>query len=93
MPHTRSERYLTTPPREGRPARTLRPDDLKQRMQEENEREETIRQQLQVETLFEKQQPKLSPNEVIEVAKSLKENWSFLEPDHKKMIMQTLFSP
>ncbi|TRY24426.1 hypothetical protein FOI68_17435 [Brevibacillus sp. LEMMJ03] len=61
-------------------------------MQEENEREETIRQQLQVETLFEKQQPKLSPNEVIEVAKSLKENWSFLEPDHKKMIMQTLFS-
>ncbi|WP_019123733.1 hypothetical protein [Brevibacillus massiliensis] len=67
-------------------------DDLKQRMQEENEREETIRQQLMAGPLLDKQQAKLSPNEVMEVAKSLKENWSFLEPNHKKLIMQTLFS-
>ncbi|MET3292548.1 UNVERIFIED_CONTAM: hypothetical protein ABID98_005245 [Brevibacillus sp. OAP136] len=49
-------------------------EDLRVRMQEENEREESIRAQLLSQVGVEKPTSKLSQQEVIEVANSIKEN-------------------
>ncbi|MFA4135303.1 MULTISPECIES: hypothetical protein [unclassified Brevibacillus] len=67
-------------------------DDLKLHIHEENEREETIRAQLMAESSMDKMIPKLSKQDVMTFAKSKKENWPHLELDHKKVIMQTVFS-
>lgn len=67
-------------------------EDLRVRMQEENEREESIRAQLLSQVGVEKPTSKLSQQEVIEVANSIKENWGHLELEHKKLIILTLFA-
>ncbi|MFD2089791.1 hypothetical protein [Brevibacillus brevis] len=59
-------------------------DDLKLRMHEENEHEETIRAQLMSESSMEKAIHKLSKQDVMTFAQSIKENWPHLELDHKK---------
>lgn len=67
-------------------------DDLRLRMQEENSREEAIRNQLLVQPITLNTVAKLTQQEVIEVAKKIKENWYHLELEHQKLITHTLFS-
>lgn len=67
-------------------------EDLKARMQGESAGEEAIQLQLLSRPITDKPTAKLTPQEVIEVASSIKENWNYLELEHKKLIVQTLFS-
>ncbi|MED1856104.1 recombinase family protein [Brevibacillus reuszeri] len=66
-------------------------DDLRIRMQEENEREEIVRAQLISEPFAEKPLSKLTKQDVMAFAKNIKESWYHLELEHKKVIMQTVF--
>ncbi|WP_019123770.1 recombinase family protein [Brevibacillus massiliensis] len=66
-------------------------DDLRVRMKEENEKEEEIKRQMS--HLPDKgKDTSLSPQEVITVARNIKDNWAHFEPEHRKLIICTLFS-
>ncbi|TQK54298.1 hypothetical protein FB479_107291 [Brevibacillus sp. AG162] len=67
-------------------------EDLGQRMQEENDRETAIRNQLTSQVAPAKPIVKLTNQEVIDMARTMKENWGHFELEHKKLIMHTLFS-
>ncbi|MED2135337.1 recombinase family protein, partial [Brevibacillus porteri] len=67
-------------------------EDLRQRMQEENDRETAIRNQLTSQVAPAKPVVKLTNQEVIDMARTMKENCGHPELEHKKLIMHTLFS-
>ncbi|MBU8714095.1 MULTISPECIES: hypothetical protein [Brevibacillus] len=67
-------------------------DDLRLRMQEESTREEAIKSQLFAQPVLEKKSTALTQQEVMEAALNIKDNWYYLELEHKKLIIQTLFS-
>lgn len=61
-------------------------------MQEESTREEAIKSQLFAQPVLEKKSTALTQQEVMEAALNIKDNWYYLELEHKKLIIQTLFS-
>jgi hypothetical protein len=67
-------------------------EDLRQCMQEENDRETAIRNQLTSQVAPAKPVVKLTNQEIIDMARTMKENWDHFELEHKKLIMHTLFS-
>jgi site-specific DNA recombinase len=66
-------------------------DDLRARMKEENEKEEEIKRQMS-ELPDQGKDTSLSPLDVIAVARNIKDNWAHFEPEHRKLIIGTLFS-
>jgi len=67
-------------------------DELRERMAEERAREETIMQQLsQLGQSIDHPVRRLTPQEVIEFARELRDKWAYFEPEHKKAAIQTLF--
>lgn len=64
---------------------TISDDDFRQRMKEENEKEETLKKELEQ---LQPKKEKTSETDVKEVIRNIIVNWSFLEPVEKKMLLQ-----
>ena len=64
---------------------TISDDDFRQRMKEENEKEETLKKELEQ---IQPKKEKTSETDVKEVIRNIIVNWSFLEPVEKKMLLQ-----
>lgn len=64
---------------------TISDDDFRQRMKEENEKEEALKKELEQ---IQPKKEKTSETDVKEVIRNIIVNWSFLEPVEKKMLLQ-----
>src|SRR5690606_9856825 len=66
-------------------------EDLKERTQEENVREEAIRLSMnQISaSIVESPSSNLTPEDIMKFATELKKNWSFLELEHRKLAIHS----
>jgi site-specific DNA recombinase len=64
---------------------TISDEDFSQRMKEENEKEEALKEELEQ---IQPKKEKTSETDVKEVIRNIIVNWSFLEPVEKKMLLQ-----
>ncbi|PPA85908.1 recombinase family protein [Brevibacillus laterosporus] len=67
-------------------------EDLKARMEEETEKEIALKTKLSVTPEERIKNTKLSPDQIIDFARNAKKNWQYLDKEHKKMFIHTLFN-